>query len=148
VQPWKPNSRETKSEQLKGLPKELIRGMVYNHNRANANTAQLHETSATLQTMVELLVKGCVLDREMFEERRIEAAENLRQHYIKQGMAVAMQEFGGSKYHLQSGAEVDCINLVQLCEAACCRTPGTLKRGCVSIISFIDSYHSMKYSHV
>ena len=114
-------SRETKSEQLKGLPKELIRGLVYNHDRANANTAQLHETSATLQAMVELLVQGGVLDREMFEERRIEAAENLRQHYIKQGMAVAMQEFGGSKYQFQSGAEVDCENHVHLNrEKHCC----------------------------
>lgn len=33
---------------------DMIRGLVYNHNRANANTAQLHETSAALHAVVEL----------------------------------------------------------------------------------------------
>ena len=35
---------------------DMLRGLIYSHNRANGNTAELHQASATVQALVELLV--------------------------------------------------------------------------------------------
>ena len=43
--------------------KEVLRGLVYSHNRANANTTELHQTAVTLQAMLELLIERGVLSR-------------------------------------------------------------------------------------
>jgi Fe-S-cluster containining protein len=107
---------------------DFLRGLVYAHNRANANTAEVHQACATMHAVVELLIEGGVLDREELEVRQQEMAEGLRQQYLERGMAVAMQEFGASKYAFQNGAEVDCQNRVRLCKAACCRIPLALSR--------------------
>jgi hypothetical protein len=101
----------------------LIAGLVYTHNRANANTAELHHACATLQALGDLLIERGLLLREEVEARQQEAAEQLRQQYLAQGMAVAMQEFGTSKYQFQHAAEVDCENRIHLCHAACCKLP-------------------------
>jgi len=110
------------------LPSDLIRGLIYMHNRANTNTAELHQACATVHALVELLIERGLLDREALETRRQEAAEGLRRQYLERGMSVAMQEFGVSKYAFQGGAEVDCQNRVHLCRAACCRIPLALSR--------------------
>lgn len=107
---------------------DVIRGLIYTHNRANANTAEVHQASATLDALVQLLIEHGVLDRETLEARRQEAAKRLQRHYIERGMAVAMQEFGVSKYAFQGGAEIDCENRVHLCKAACCRLPFALSK--------------------
>jgi Fe-S-cluster containining protein len=121
----------TKDERLMSADSfahDVIRGLVYAHNRANANTAEVHQACATMHAVVELLIEGGVLDHEALEARRQEAARQLRRQYLAQGMAVAMQEFGTSKYEFQNGAEVDCQNRVHLCKAACCRIPLALSR--------------------
>jgi Fe-S-cluster containining protein len=107
---------------------DVIRGLIYTHNRANANTAEVHQASATLDALVQLLIEHGVLDRETLEARRQEAARRLQRQYIERGMAVAMQEFGVSKYAFQGGAEIDCENRVHLCNAACCRLPFALSK--------------------
>jgi Fe-S-cluster containining protein len=108
--------------------RDLLRGLVYSHNRANANTAELHQACATLQALVELLVERGVLEQEELTARREQAAEQLRGQYLTQGMATAMQEFGVSKYAFQDGAEIDCASRIHLCRAACCRLPLALSR--------------------
>ena len=60
--------------------------------------------------------------------RRKQASERLRREYVERGMAVAMQEFGVSKYEFQGGAEIDCENRIHLCKAACCRLPFALSK--------------------
>jgi hypothetical protein len=107
---------------------EVLRGLIYAHNRANANTAAAHEANATLRALVELLVERGVVEGEAFEARREQAAEQLRQEYLERGMAVAMQEFGVSKYEFKGGAEIDCGNRLYLCKAACCRLPFALSK--------------------
>jgi len=107
---------------------EVLRGLIYAHNRANANTAAAHEANATLHALVELLVERGVVDGEAFEVRREQAAEQLRREYLERGMAVAMQEFGVSKYEFKGGAEIDCENRLHLCQAACCRLPFALSK--------------------
>lgn len=119
------NNGRTRSD---GLTSDVIRGLIYAHNRANANTAEVHQASATVQAVVDLLVEGGLLEREALEARRQAAAEQLRGQYVERGMAVAMQEFAVSKYAFQDGAEIDCENRVHLCQAACCRLPLALSR--------------------
>jgi hypothetical protein len=107
---------------------DLIIGLVYTHNRANANTAEVHQACAAIQAIGELLIERGVLDREEVEARQKEAAEQLRQQYLAQGMATAMQEFGVSKYQFQDEAEIDCGNRVHLCKAICCKLPIALSK--------------------
>jgi Fe-S-cluster containining protein len=104
------------------------RGLIYAHNRANANTAQVHQANATLQAMVDILVERGLLDPGELEARRSAAAEALRKAYVQRGMAVAMQDFGVSKYRFQHASEVDCENRVHLCRAACCKLPLALSK--------------------
>jgi Fe-S-cluster containining protein len=107
---------------------DLLRGLVYTHNRANANTAAAHEANATLQALVELLVEEGLVDREAFEARRAQSSEKLRREYLERGMAVAMQDFDVSKYEFTGGAEIDCESRLHLCKAACCRLPFALSK--------------------
>jgi hypothetical protein len=107
---------------------DILRGLVYTHNRANANTAEAHQVRATIQAVVELLIDRGVLDREGLETRQQEAAERLRRQYVERGMAVAIQEFGVSKYAFKGGAEIDCDSRIHLCKAACCRLPLALSK--------------------
>jgi putative zinc- or iron-chelating protein len=107
---------------------DLLRGLIYAHNRANANTAAAHEANATLRALVESLVEQGLVDREAFEARRAQSSEQLRREYVERGMAVAMQEFGVSKYEFKGGAEIDCASRLHLCKAACCRLPFALSK--------------------
>jgi hypothetical protein len=81
-----------------------------------------------LQALVDLLIERNVIDRKTLQAQHDQAAEQLRREYLKRGMAVAMQEFGVSKYEFQGGAEIDCENRLHLCKAACCRLPFALSK--------------------
>jgi Fe-S-cluster containining protein len=113
-------------EQL--LASDIVRGLVYTHNRANANTAQLHQASATLQTLVELLADKGLIDRKQLDTRGVAAAAQLRREFFERGMGVAMQEFDVSKYDFDGGVEIDCESRLPLCHAACCKLPLALSR--------------------
>lgn len=115
-------------EQSQPANADLLRGLVYAHNRANANTAAAHEANATLRALVELLVEQGLVEGDLFEARRARASEELRREYVERGMAVAMQEFGVSKYEFEGGAEIDCASRLPLCRAACCRLPFALSQ--------------------
>lgn len=106
----------------------VLRGFMYTHNRANSNTAELHNTGAGLQAAIELLIERGLIDRDEWEARRQITAERLRKEYLARGMAVAVQEFGVSKYEFKGGAEIDCGNRLHLCQAACCRLPFALSQ--------------------
>jgi hypothetical protein len=107
---------------------DLLRGLIYTHNRANANTAEVHQAHAIIQAVVDLLVERGVLDEEALEARRQQVAAQLRTIYLHKGMAVALQEFATSKYAFEEGAEIDCENRLHLCHAACCKLPLALSR--------------------
>ncbi|HSE38826.1 MAG TPA: YkgJ family cysteine cluster protein [Blastocatellia bacterium] len=115
-------------EQQKAIVDDIHRGLVYAHNRANANTTEVHQANATLNALVELLVDRGLVNIESLEARRKQAAEQLRRTYLERGMAVAMQEFGVSKYEFKGGTEIDCDKRIELCKAACCRLPFALSK--------------------
>jgi hypothetical protein len=109
-------------------PAEVIRGLVYAHNRANANTAEAHSANATVEALVDLLVDRGVLEREDLDERRRGVSKRLQRVYVERGMGVAVQEFGDSKYRFPGGAVIDCDRRIPLCGAACCKLPFALSR--------------------
>ena len=49
---------------------DLLRGLIYTHNRANANTTAAHEANATLRALVALLVEQGLVEGGEFEARR------------------------------------------------------------------------------
>lgn len=102
---------------------ELAAGLVYAHNRANLNTSEVHQSSATLQALVDMLVERGLIEADELDARRQTAADELRGCYVERGMAVAMQEFGVSKYDFKGGATIDCESRLLLCGAACCKLP-------------------------
>ena len=85
------------------------RGLLYTHNRANANTAEVHEANATVEALVDLLQDAGVVDRDALEERRQALPrERLQREYVERGMAVAVQDFEISKYDFTGGPVIDC----------------------------------------
>ena len=107
---------------------EIMRGLVYTHNRANANTAELHKTSVTVAAVIDLLIDCGLIDAADLSARREQLAEELKRDYVSRGMAVAMQDFEVSKYEFKGGAEIDCESRLHLCKAACCRLPFALSK--------------------
>lgn len=107
---------------------DLIRGLVYTHNRANANTEEMHQSCSTLHALVDVLVERGIVDRETLETRRQAASEKMRLHYLERGMAVAIQEFPVSKYAFSQSAEIDCESRLHLCKASCCKLPLALSK--------------------
>jgi hypothetical protein len=99
---------------------EMLRGLMYAHDRANANTAELEDAWVTLEAVVELLVEAG-LPREQLEEARAKAAEKVRRRFVERGMAVARQDFDVPKREFAGGVQIDCASRVELCRAACCR---------------------------
>jgi len=104
-------------------PPDVIRGLLYTHNRANANTSEVHEANATVQALVDVLAEAGVLDRAALEERRQDTRERLRREYVERGMAVAVQDFEVSKYDFTGSPVIDCEARMPLCGAACCKLP-------------------------
>jgi hypothetical protein len=107
---------------------DVLRGLLYAHHRANANTATLHETSSTLDAVVELLVAEGILDADRLEDARARTAPKRQRQFHERGMAVAMQEFDESKETFEGGTEIDCAARVPLCHAACCKLPVALSK--------------------
>jgi hypothetical protein len=121
-----PDRAEMNKQIAIGLREEMVRGLVYTHNRANANTGAAHEANAALRVLVDLLVEQGLVERQVFEARCQQSSEQLRREYVERGMAVAMQNFPVSKYEFKGATEIDCDQRIELCKAACCRLPFAL----------------------
>jgi hypothetical protein len=107
---------------------DVVRVLIYTHNPANANTAEVHEASTALSAAVELIVEQGVVHRGKFDALRRSAAGRLRREFIDRGMAVAIQEFGVSKYESQSGVRIDRESHIHVCKATCCKLPLALSK--------------------
>jgi hypothetical protein len=110
------------------VPQEILKALIYTHNRSNANTSEVHLACSSLQAVIEMLLERGLIDREELSKRQHAAAETLRRQYMQRGMGVAVQEFGVSKYQFSAGAKVDCQNRIHLCHAACCKLPLALSK--------------------
>lgn len=99
---------------------DLRWGLVYAHDRANANTTELEQAAATIEALVELLVEAG-LEPERLEAARARATERVRRRFTERGMATVRQDFEVPKREFAEGPVIDCASRVELCGAACCR---------------------------
>lgn len=103
-----------------GLDDDLRWGLMYAHDRANANTSELEALAATVEGLVELLVEAG-MPPEAIRAARERARGRVRRRFTQRGMAVIRQDFDVPKRQFAGGAEIDCASRVDLCKAACCR---------------------------
>lgn len=99
---------------------ELIRGLLYTHNRANANTAQVHEANAAVQALIEVLEDAGVLDRAALEQHRRDARAPLcGAACCKLPLALSSEDVRegvltwdtGRPYMMARGADHHCVHL-------------------------------------
>jgi Fe-S-cluster containining protein len=108
--------------------KEIIAGLMYTHNRANANTNRALETATFLYALIEVLAEKGVLTIEELDARKDKISDRVEKRFLSKGMGVVLQEPDQDKYAFQPEAHVDCENRVHLCKAACCRMIFPLSR--------------------
>jgi hypothetical protein len=96
-------------------------GLVYAHERENANTVELEDIVARLVGLVGLLVERGVLDADEVERARTRAAAAVRDRMVEQGNVIIHRQFKVSKHEFADIPQIDCDKRVHLCRAACCR---------------------------
>jgi hypothetical protein len=106
---------------LREFRKEIVAGLQYTHNRANANTDRTLETATFLYALIEVLAEKGVLTIEELDAWKDKIADRVEQRFLSKGMGVVLQEPDQDKYAFQPEAHVDCENRIHLCKAACCR---------------------------
>ena len=100
---------------------EILWGLIYTHDRANANTTELEEAAKTVDALVELLVDRGVVTREELDAATERAREPVRRRFLTRGMAVIRQDFDVSKHDYKGSQPIDCENRIHACKASCCR---------------------------
>jgi hypothetical protein len=100
---------------------ELVAGLAHSHDRANANTAEIHRANATVGALAALLVERGVIAQGDLEQRQRAIVQSLRQEYLGRGMGVVLQETETSKYDVEEAPKIDCASRLPLCRGACCR---------------------------
>jgi Fe-S-cluster containining protein len=113
---------------LEKFRKEIVGGLMYTHNRANANTNRALETATFLFALVELMAEKGVLAIEELDARKDQIADRVQRRFLSKGMGVVLQDPEQDKYTFEAEAHVDCENRVHLCKAACCRMIFPLSR--------------------
>ena len=100
---------------------EVAEGLLYAHGRANSNTAKLLDVSSFAYAAIELLAEKGLIDIEVLDRKKKEIAGRLVEKFRQEGIGAAYQDPEHDKYTFESTVEIDCVNRVHLCKAACCR---------------------------
>jgi hypothetical protein len=103
------------------IRREMARGLRYAHFRANANTHQLIQVLSTVEAATALLEEKGILQRQILDKRKAEAAESIGREFAEKGLGVQLEQASVSKYAVENGPEIDCANRISLCDAACCK---------------------------
>jgi Fe-S-cluster containining protein len=123
-------------EAVDELRRDVAGGLLYCHQRANANTSRALEAGAFAYALLELLVEKGVLAQEEVEARKQIVGKRLVEKFNRASMTVELQDSATDKYAFQGGPRIDCEDRVALCKAACCRlrfplSPQDLEQGIV-----------------
>jgi Fe-S-cluster containining protein len=110
------------------LRQEIVGGLLYCHDRENANTGKMLEVMAFAYALIELLMEKGLFDEAEINERKKQVALRLLERFKDNEMTVMLQQPEIDKYKFEGGAEIDCENRVHLCKAACCRLRFALSR--------------------
>ena len=121
-------SDNTTEDILSELYDNLSRGLLYTHNRLNANTTKTLEAASFLYGLIELLDEKGILTIEELDERKKQVAERLVRKFSESGMGLMYQDPEYDKYTFEHGADEDCQNRLPVCKAVCCKFPFALSR--------------------
>ncbi len=114
-------SRQALAEALAGLREEMVGGLMYAHNRANANTSRVLESSAFLFALIELLDEKGIVKIAELDARRGPVADRLAKRFLEKGMGVSRLEPLTEKIDFGKLPDIDCASKLDICGAACCR---------------------------
>jgi Fe-S-cluster containining protein len=116
------------NETISKIHKEISSGLVYTHNRINANTAKNMETASFLYALIELLNEKGLLTIEELDERKKQVAERLVKRFVESGIGLMYQDPEYDKYTFDKEADVDCESRLDTCKAICCKLPFALSK--------------------
>lgn len=114
------------------LRMEVVKGLLYTHNRINANTKKTLEASSFLYALIELLNEKGLLTIEELDEKKKQVAQRLVKKFVESGVGLMYQDTEEDKYTFEKEAIVDCENRLHICKAICCKLPFALSRQDVS----------------
>ncbi len=100
---------------------EFAGGLLYCHDRANANTSKALETAAFAYASIELLIEKGFLSEAELNERKTKVVERLAGKFRDEAMGVFLQKPELDKYQFQGAPPIDCGDRIPLCKAVCCR---------------------------
>lgn len=106
---------------LAQVRQEFAGGLLYCHDRANANTSKALETAAFAYASMELLIEKGLLSEAELNERKNKVVERLAERFRDEAMGVFLQKPELDKYQFQAAPTIDCDNRIPMCKAACCR---------------------------
>jgi hypothetical protein len=114
----KKNSTQSAGEELH---REVSGGLLYCHDRANANTTKMLEVTAFAYALIEVLMQKGLLTEAELNEKKNEVAVRLVEKFKDEAMGVMMQKPELDKYEFQGAPPIDCESRMPICRAACCR---------------------------
>jgi Fe-S-cluster containining protein len=122
------SSNENLTEIFSKIQRDISSGLLYTHNRINANTAKNMESASFLYALIELLDEKGLLTIEELDERKKQVAERLVKKFVESGLGLMYQDPEYDKYTFDQEADVDCESRLDTCKAVCCKLPFALSR--------------------
>lgn len=122
------SSNENLTEIFLKIHKDISSGLIYTHNRINANTEKNMEAASFLYALIEILNDKRLLTIEELDERKKRVAERLVKRFIESGLGLIYQDPEYDKYTFDHEANVDCESRLDTCKAVCCKLPFALSR--------------------
>lgn len=122
------NTEHISAELADDVRQEFTGGLLYCHDRANANTSKTLETAAFTYASIELLIEKGLLTEAEVNERKNKVVDRLAEKFRDEAMGVFLQKPEIDKYEFHGAAPIDCENRIPLCKAACCRLRVALSR--------------------
>ena len=109
-------------EVLEDLRAEVTAGFLSSHERENADSARLLETTSFLYAAIEMLAERGLISIDDLNRRRTAVKNRLIKDFFDQGMGVVLLESEHSdKYDYPASAEIDCAARIHVCKAVCCK---------------------------
>jgi Fe-S-cluster containining protein len=109
-------------DSLAELRAEVIAGFLNSHERENADSARLLETTSFLYAAIELLAERGLISIADLNKRRTAVKNRLVKDFFDQGMGVVLLESEhADKYDYPLSAEIDCAARLQVCKGICCK---------------------------
>lgn len=116
------------NEAISEIHKDISSGLIYTHNRINANTAKNMETASFLYALIEILNEKGLITIEALDERKKQVAERLVKRFVESGLGLMYQDPEYDKYSFNQEADVDCLSCLGICKAVCCKLPFALSK--------------------